>query len=219
MVHYTKLEYWEDRYKKEPDPFDWYQRYQGIKDCLVQYIKPSDRILNIGCGNSRLTEEMYKDGFCNSVNVDLCETVIKQMQERCREDCPEAKFIVMDIMKMDFESKSFDVVLDKATLDSFMCGETATTSIEAALNEVHRVLTDTGTFICISYGLPQDREGFFKGGGWSWKIFWEKVPKPSISPAIGGLKDGLQDQKSFHYVYVLKKQPGVEQVKGEQSAA
>ena len=205
MAHYAKPEYWEGRYQKEPDPFDWYQQYQGIKDCLVQYIKPSNRILHIGCGNSRLTEEMYKDGFVNSVNVDISETAIKLMQERCKENCPEAKFLTMDITKMDFESKSFDLVLDKATLDSFMCGDTAITNVGTVLGEIYRVLTDTGIYICVSYGLPQDRESFFKSGGWNWKISWEKVPKPSISPVTS---DNPQSQKNFHYIYILKKQLG-----------
>ena len=66
MAQYGKPEYWEDRYQKyyylfiliifhrDKEPFDWYQRYSGIKDIITQYIQPTFQILNIGCGNSSM---------------------------------------------------------------------------------------------------------------------------------------------------------------------
>ena len=53
MAQYGKSEYWEDRYQKDKEPFDWYQRYNGIKDIITQYVQPSFQILNVGAGNSR----------------------------------------------------------------------------------------------------------------------------------------------------------------------
>eukprot|EP00352_Strombidinopsis_acuminata_P008272 CAMPEP_0176374618 /NCGR_PEP_ID=MMETSP0126-20121128/26895_1 /TAXON_ID=141414 ORGANISM="Strombidinopsis acuminatum, Strain SPMC142" /NCGR_SAMPLE_ID=MMETSP0126 /ASSEMBLY_ACC=CAM_ASM_000229 /LENGTH=77 /DNA_ID=CAMNT_0017735289 /DNA_START=29 /DNA_END=262 /DNA_ORIENTATION=- len=77
MAQYGKPEYWEDRYQKDKEPFDWYQRYSGIKDVITQYMQPGAQILNIGCGNSRLSEEMYEDGYQNIINIDISFTVIK----------------------------------------------------------------------------------------------------------------------------------------------
>jgi hypothetical protein len=34
------------------EPFDWYQVYAGIKDVITQYINKTDKILNVGAGNS-----------------------------------------------------------------------------------------------------------------------------------------------------------------------
>ena len=53
MAQYGKSEYWEDRYNKDKEPFDWYQRYGGIRDIITQYVQPTFSILNIGAGNSR----------------------------------------------------------------------------------------------------------------------------------------------------------------------
>jgi hypothetical protein len=36
-----------------PEPFDWYQVYAGIKDILTQHVVKTDKILNVGSGNSR----------------------------------------------------------------------------------------------------------------------------------------------------------------------
>lgn len=37
------------------------------------------RILNLGCGNSTLSEELYDIGFTNVYNVDISPVVIEQM--------------------------------------------------------------------------------------------------------------------------------------------
>ena len=53
MAQYGKSEYWEDRYQKDKEQFDWYQRYSQLSDIITQYVNKSDNILNVGCGNSR----------------------------------------------------------------------------------------------------------------------------------------------------------------------
>ena len=35
MAHYGKVEYWEDRYDKDREQYDWYQRYSGCKDMIT----------------------------------------------------------------------------------------------------------------------------------------------------------------------------------------
>lgn len=58
---------------RDPEPFDWYQRYSGVRDLINQYIKREDIILMSGCGNSRLTEDMFEDGMfaCNPLHAIL----------------------------------------------------------------------------------------------------------------------------------------------------
>eukprot|EP00826_Nyctotherus_ovalis_P064802 TRINITY_DN9513_c0_g1_i10.p1 TRINITY_DN9513_c0_g1~~TRINITY_DN9513_c0_g1_i10.p1 ORF type:complete len:165 (-),score=51.71 TRINITY_DN9513_c0_g1_i10:18-512(-) len=150
MAHYAKPEYWEERYQREPEPFDWYQKYQGFRDCLAQNMKAEDKILHIGCGTSRMTEDMYKEGFTETTNVDISPTAIEQMKERYKESCPNASFVVMDARKLEFETGSFDVVVDKGTLDCLLSDEAGFETIETVLNEIYRVLTPTGTYMCIS---------------------------------------------------------------------
>ena len=36
MAQYGKVAYWDERYTKDPEPFDWYQRYSGIRDLINQ---------------------------------------------------------------------------------------------------------------------------------------------------------------------------------------
>jgi hypothetical protein len=39
-------------FRRDPEPFDWYQRFSGLKDLIAEVVKPDDKILNLGCGNS-----------------------------------------------------------------------------------------------------------------------------------------------------------------------
>ena len=71
MAHYGKPEYWEDRYDKDREQYDWYQKYEGCKDCITQYITRDTNILMLGCGNAKLSEEMYYDGFTKIENIDF----------------------------------------------------------------------------------------------------------------------------------------------------
>ena len=81
MSHYGKSEYWDERYTKyfqfknrQPEPFDWYQIYTGIKDVITQYIQKSHRILNIGAGNSSKIL-IYREDF-----LKICtKTASKQL--------------------------------------------------------------------------------------------------------------------------------------------
>ena len=65
------------------------------------------------------------------------------------------------------------------------------------LKEVYRVLNPSGIYICVSFGFPQSREGYFMGSGLNWKVSYEQVPKPSVKDL---------DEKSYHYIYILKKE-------------
>lgn len=103
ILYFTKQFFIRDK-----EPFDWYQRYSGIKDIITQYIQPTFQILNNGCGNSSknlniykiikigLSEEMYEDGYQHITNIDISFTVIKQMQEMYKEKIPNLPFKQMD---------------------------------------------------------------------------------------------------------------------------
>ena len=207
MAQYGKPEYWEDRYQRDPEAFDWYQRYSGIKDIVTQYISPTFQILNIGCGNSRMSEEMYDEGYEHITNIDISFTVIKSMSEEYKEKCPNMIYKQMDVRSLQFEQGTIDCVIDKGTFDSILCGDGSGPNSEQTLNEIYRVLSPTGVYICISYGVPDQRENYFRNNAFDWELHTHKVAKPTISTsAIVSSED--KDPKNFHYIYVMRKTVG-----------
>ena len=61
MPNYGDPEYWEERYKNADSTFEWLEDYDSLK-CLIdklQISKENGKILNLGCGNSIICENMY----------------------------------------------------------------------------------------------------------------------------------------------------------------
>lgn len=54
MAQYGKAEYWEERYSRDIEHFDWYQRYFSLRDIIGEFIPVEHRILNVGSGNSSM---------------------------------------------------------------------------------------------------------------------------------------------------------------------
>ena len=181
MAHYGKEEYWEDRYMKDKDPYDWYQRYNGIKDTITQYIQPDNDILMLGCGNSRMSEAMFEDSYQNITNVDISQTVIDMMSAYYKEKIPSMTFAKMDAKNLSgLESDKYDAVIDKACFDSVLCGDNSGPNSEAMLNEVYRVLNASGVYICITYGVPEKRLSYFNNKNYEWNITTQRAAKPYI---------------------------------------
>lgn len=76
----------------------------------------------IGCGNSSLGYDLWKEGYTNIDNIDYAESVIQRMKDKYSEggECKELRWECMDMMNMTYEDKIFDVVIDKATMDVVM---------------------------------------------------------------------------------------------------
>lgn len=62
--------------------FDWYQDWSNLRDIISQFVKYKGKILNVGAGNSVLSEEMYKEGYKNITNIDFSEIVVDDMQTK-----------------------------------------------------------------------------------------------------------------------------------------
>ena len=63
--------------------FDWYAEFPELKLAFDEYnIEKEDKILMVGCGNSKLSDQMYQNGYKNIVNIDISPTVINQMKEK-----------------------------------------------------------------------------------------------------------------------------------------
>jgi EEF1A lysine methyltransferase 4 len=78
------------------------------------------KILNVGAGNSRLSEEMFEEGYTQITNIDISNVCVKAMKEKYKEKPETFKYLLMDARAMDFPEASFDAVIDKATIDSIL---------------------------------------------------------------------------------------------------
>lgn len=123
-ANFRTKQYWDKFFKtRGSKAFEWYGEYETLCGLLHKYIKLTDAVLMIGCGNSTLSERMYDVGIKNIVNIDLSAVVISQMQAKNRAR-KEMQWLKMDMLAMtEFEEAKFDACVDKGTLDALMSGD------------------------------------------------------------------------------------------------
>ncbi|XP_047560683.1 eEF1A lysine and N-terminal methyltransferase isoform X2 [Lutra lutra] len=173
---FGSAEYWEKFFQlRGKRAFEWYGSYLELCGVLHKYMKPREKVLVIGCGNSELSEQLYDVGYLDIVNIDISEVVIKQMKERNASRRPQMSFLKMDMTQMEFPDASFQVVLDKGTLDAVLTDEEEKTlhQVDRMLAEVGRVLQVGGRYLCISLAqahILKKAVGHFSREGWMVRV-------------------------------------------------
>ena len=110
-------------------------------------------------------------------------------------------FKVIDVLDMqEISTGSFNIALDKGTLDSVLCGDDSGANAQKMLNEIHRILAPGGRYICITYGDPEHRKKYFENLQWS-SLSVDKIAKPNSNNE----ENNDVNSKNFHYVYIMKK--------------
>ncbi|KAE9419698.1 hypothetical protein Angca_005816, partial [Angiostrongylus cantonensis] len=169
---YASREYWDDRFIEERS-FEWLVEFDAFKHLVLPRLKRSSRILHVGCGTSQMSMKLYRLGYKNITNVDFSKVVV----DNGRTFHPEMKWICEDIRSLaSIPSDSFDVVLEKATIESMLVGEKSAWNpsdntlciVDDVLRSVTRVLTSDGIFVSVSFTQPHFRvPALLRFPGWS----------------------------------------------------
>ncbi|XP_067156792.1 eEF1A lysine and N-terminal methyltransferase isoform X1 [Apteryx mantelli] len=165
--------YWERFFRQRGErPFEWYGALPELRALLRRYLRPRDKVLVVGCGNSELSEQMYDMGMCEDiVNIDISDAVIRQMRERNASKRPKMSYLLMDMLQMDFPDALFQVVLDKGTLDAIFTDEEEATlaKVDRMFAEISRVLQVGGRYLCVSLAqahVLKKAVEYFSQEGW-----------------------------------------------------
>jgi|TARA_B110000208_G_scaffold190253_1_gene253718 ubiquinone/menaquinone biosynthesis C-methylase UbiE len=148
-----------------------------------------------------VSEEMYEDGYTTIDNIDISDVVIQAMQAK-HSDKTGLTWEVMDCTALNHPDGIYDVVFDKGTVDSLLCGEGSTAKVATVCAEVSRVLKDDGTFFMVSYGIPDNRLSYLENADYNWTVKVHAIPKPTVT-ATAMMES--KDATSVHYIYVCSK--------------
>ncbi|CAI9104452.1 OLC1v1003121C1 [Oldenlandia corymbosa var. corymbosa] len=193
---YLDPQYWDDRFKRE-EHYEWFKDFSHFRHLILDHINPSYSVLELGCGNSQLCEELYSEGITDITCIDLSPVAVEKMSQRLlSKGYKEIKVLEADMLDLPFGDECFDVVIEKGTMDVLFVdsgdpwnprSETVN-NVMAMLRQVHRVLRPNGIFISITFGQPHFRRPFFNKSEFTWSVEWKTFG------------DG------FHYFfYILKK--------------
>ncbi|KJP86897.1 hypothetical protein AK88_03406 [Plasmodium fragile] len=200
VYSYGNISYWDERYTNEEEQFDWHQKWCSVKHIFSELnVRNDAKILNIGCGTSRFSEEMLDNGYTDITNIDASAVCINKMKELYK-DKPNLKYILMNVCDMKgFKNAGFDLIVDKACLDSVVCSEDSLKNVEEMLSEVSRVLKPEGVFVVISHAQPTYRLGYLQKPDYKWNVAVKTVNRPMLGIVAPPVDDSL------HYVYICKK--------------
>jgi len=155
LSHFSSKTYWDDFFVKwkrsttSEESFEWYGTWSDVR-LIVKARCQSCKVLNIGCGNSSLAEDMLHDGFTEIVSVDFSEIAINEMKKKTAGQ-PGLSFEVMDILDLkEAWTDTFDVVMDKGTLDAMIHDDDKDAISSKLFSQLSKVLKDGGLYICIS---------------------------------------------------------------------
>lgn len=164
----------------------------------------SDKILNIGCGNSKLSEDLSEEGYEDITNIDFSTKVITQMEEKYKQKYPKMEWKVMDVLNMsEFPKETFNTIIDKGTFDCIVCGDNSTPNAAKMMQEIYRILAPGGHYMVITYGDQEFRKKYFETQPWSFNAP-DRIAKPSAMVATT-INADESDPKNFHYVYTMTK--------------
>jgi 2-polyprenyl-3-methyl-5-hydroxy-6-metoxy-1,4-benzoquinol methylase len=79
--------------------------------CVLIFLQ----VLEVGAGNSHLSEEMYRDGITNITCTDLSPVAVKRMHTRFQE-FPGMVAAEANMLNLPFDDQSFDVVIEKGAM-------------------------------------------------------------------------------------------------------
>eukprot|EP00949_MAST-11_sp_MAST-11-sp1_P003491 g3491.t1 len=213
---------WPKYWDAQPqDPFasqEFLQSFQGIKRFIFRYVEKRSRVLVVGCGNSRLAEDIYDCGVHNITCMDCSESIIRLMKIRNRsEGRSKMQHIVMNYAELEFKKESFDIVIDKNVLDIMM--SIPKDENKAALNcarQAHKVLKPGGVLLMLTYAQPstrwpvigwsEDPDFVYRfNAGLNWRLCEAfALPKESADPASA---DFEIEEDRCHYMLTCEK-PG-----------
>ena len=145
---YREKEYWDKRFKTE-DKYEWLCSYDDVKEYIVRDMFPTDKILILGCGNSRFSADLHNAGFKNITSVDFSPNVIEAMKQKYGQTHESLLWQVEDVRNLNgIPDEAFDIVIDKACLDALVCdegdpwspNEQTKNDMESTLKSICRVL-------------------------------------------------------------------------------
>jgi SAM-dependent methyltransferase len=194
VIEYGQADYWENRYATAEGEFDWFFDWETLSSNIKSFYTGNDRVLIIGCGNSGMARDMLEAGFRVITSIDLSATVISQQKE-LHKDEPRLEWYAMNCATLTFPDNSFDLVIDKGTIDAIMCGDESEKIVNDTMSEAFRVLRNGGHFVSITFGSPGERFPEMRAVRRPWYVY-----PPIIIPPSDFIEGDVED-----YIYIFEK--------------
>jgi SAM-dependent methyltransferase len=117
-------------------------------EVFQNYVSKNASILDIGCGYGRTLNELYNNGYKNSIGIDFSGKMI----ERGKNTFPHLTFEITEKGKTKYSENTFDAVILLAVLTCILSNEEQM----ELLNEIRRILKPEGVIYINDFLLNND---------------------------------------------------------------
>jgi ubiquinone/menaquinone biosynthesis C-methylase UbiE len=175
----------QDDYNRIAKVFSNKRRYltQDIVD-LGEYISRDDLILDLGCGNGRLSE-LVRDRGGKYIGIDNSQGMIEQA--KFLYPCEDFRFFNGETI--EFSDRHFDKIFCLAVIHHIP----STEKRSAFINEIKRVAKNGAQIVLTVWDLTKEIESF------------KKLPEGSGNDILYEFKDGSSKILAQRYVHVFSK--------------
>jgi len=141
--------------------------FPGIEkefDLVMDYFqdKRGLTVLDLSCGSGLMVRRLAKsNAYGKVIALDFSESMLEEVQRRkVEENCPPFDVVRGDVQALPFRDESLDAIHSGAALHCWP-------SVEAGLDEVHRVLQPGGRFFATTFlwGVPDELVNLSKNLG------------------------------------------------------
>lgn len=121
------------------------------------------------------------------------------------------QYEVMDVRELRFGDEAFDLIVDKGTLDSVVCGTDVKKAVSEYLTGLSRVLRSGGLLLVMSYGRPDDRQFYLEEDRYDWTVEAKTIPKPKLKNLQEGISEDFTAAdysptgEDTHFIYIMRK--------------
>lgn len=133
--------HWEDVYKtKAVDRVSWFQTKAETSVRLIADTGMSHEaaIIDVGCGASRLIDNLLAAGFNNITALDLSQSALAASKKRLKAKAETITWLVGDVLTTDFATAQFSIWHDRAVFHFLVNSEQQQAYVEQAAKAVEQ---------------------------------------------------------------------------------
>lgn len=224
---YLSPTYWNERFKTE-ESYEWLGEYENFAPILRRYLEESSypqpqTCLVVGNGNSTMGQSLALDSKvirygAQTVSItDISPVVVSKSREKAGRDggkVSRTSWAVCDMLCLPYRDKSLDLIVEKGAMDVLEVdggkdpwhpNPKTLERMHAWLAEAHRVLSDQGVLVSISFAQPHFRRLLFDSQGYTWIVETESYTTTLGSTENQEAQGGCDGSFWEYFIYFARK--------------
>ncbi|KAL7052902.1 hypothetical protein AAHC03_026398 [Spirometra sp. Aus1] len=198
LADFGSKSYWEHFFSRLSSAFEWYGDFESLSATFSGNIRRTDKILEIGCGNSELCCQIYDKLGCQSyLGIDTSETAVYKARRLYADPTTrpglafeklDAFSLVSELRHKGFELPHFNCIIDKGTLDAIHSGGSSEEHIKSYFEQITSLSCLFGRYILITLAqehIVRSIANFFFRTGSEWLVTFVQVNRPAPSKVAG----------------------------------